>query len=191
DQVVPLYYDHSKMGLSPGWVKMSKHSMASIMPRFNSKRMVAEYLAKCYLPASKQHRLYKQNQFEVARTIAAWKARVRHAWPTVTLRRLDNERKEIIYGESLRFEVAVNLDGLQPNDIVVEMLLGFQTKRTDLQRAHRYYFESTGTTTAAGEQVFALEVRPEQCGKLEYRIRAYPYHEMLTHPFELGMMRWL
>ena len=191
DQVVPLYYDHSKMGLSPGWVKMSKHSMASIMPRFNSKRMVAEYLAKCYLPASKQHRLYKQNQFEIAHTIAEWKARVRRAWSTVTLRRMDNERKEITYGEGLHFEVAVNLDGLQPNDIVVEMLLGFQTKRTNLQHARRYYFEATGTTTAAGEQVFALDVRPEQCGKLEYRIRAYPYHEMMTHSFELGMMRWL
>ena len=34
-------------------------------------------------------------------------------------------------------------------------------------------------------------MQPEQCGKLEYRIRVYPYHEMLTHPFELGMMRWL
>jgi starch phosphorylase len=191
DQVVPLYYEHGKMGLSPGWVKMSKHSMASIMPRFNSKRMVGEYLAKCYLPASKQHRTYKQNQFENAHIISEWKARVRRAWPDVTLRRLDSERGEINYGESLRFEVAVNLDGLNPNDIVVEMLLGFQTKRANQQHARRYYFEATGTTTDVGEQVFALEVRPEQCGKLEYRIRAYPYHEMLTHPFELGMMRWL
>src|SRR3989338_1326443 len=62
DQVVPLYYEHSKMGLSPDWVKMSNRSMATIMPRFNSKRMVGEYLAKCYLPASKQHRLYQQGQ---------------------------------------------------------------------------------------------------------------------------------
>jgi starch phosphorylase len=29
------------------------------------------------------------------------------------------------------------------------------------------------------------------CGKLEYRIRVYPWHELLTHPFEMGMMRWL
>jgi glycogen phosphorylase len=29
------------------------------------------------------------------------------------------------------------------------------------------------------------------CGKLEYRIRVYPYHSLLTHPFEMGMMRWL
>ncbi|HEU0234409.1 MAG TPA: alpha-glucan family phosphorylase [Gallionella sp.] len=191
DHVVPLYYEHSKMGLSPEWVKMSKHSMATIMPRFNSKRMVGEYLAKCYLPASQQHRLYREDQCKNSYVVAGWKARVRHAWPGVALRRLDAGQREIDYGESLRFEVAVKLDGLQPSDVVVEMLLGLYTKRKKLQSSYRYRFEATGTITEAGETVFALEIQPEKCGKLEYRVRAYPYHEMLTHPFEMGMMRWL
>jgi hypothetical protein len=26
---------------------------------------------------------------------------------------------------------------------------------------------------------------------LKYHVRTYPYHEMLTHPFEMGMTRWL
>ena len=191
DQVVPQYYEHSKMGLSPEWVMMSKCSMATIMPRFNARRMVGEYLAKCYLPASQQHRLYQQNHFKNAQVIADWKARIRHAWPAVTLRRLDAEQSEINYGESLRFEVAVRLNDLQPNDVVVEMLLGLFTKREKLQDSRRYRFEATGTMTEAGETVFALEVQPEKCGKLEYRIRAYPYNKMLSHLFELGMMRWL
>ena len=36
-----------------------------------------------------------------------------------------------------------------------------------------------------------LQLTPEICGKLEYRIRVYPWHENLTHPFEMGMVRWL
>src|SRR5450759_2253900 len=191
DQVVPLYYDHGKMGFSPNWVKMAKRSMATIMPRFNSKRMVGEYLAKCYLPASQQHRLYKQSQFENSHIIAEWKARVRLAWSGVSLHRLDVEQKEINYGESLRFEVGINLNGLNPNDVVVELLMGLFTKREKLQSSRRYRFEAIGTMTEAGENIFALEIQPEQCGKLEYRVRTYPYHEMLTHPFEMGMMRWL
>ncbi|MCR4304087.1 MAG: alpha-glucan family phosphorylase [Gallionella sp.] len=191
DHVVPLYYDHGKMGFSPDWVKMSKRSMASIMPRFNAKRMVGEYLAKCYLPASQQHRLFKEKQFESSHIIADWKARVRHSWPGVALRRMDAVQNEINFGESLRLEVAVRLNGLQPGDMVVEMLMGFQTKREELQSTRHYHFEDTGETTAAGESVFAIVVQPERCGKLEYHIRAYPYHDMLTHTFELGMMRWL
>jgi starch phosphorylase len=191
DQVLPLYYGHGKMGFSPNWVKMSKRSMATIMPRFNSKRMVGEYLAKCYLPASKQYRLYKQNNYENSHAIAAWKSRVRKAWTGVSLRDLGIAQGTISYGDSLRLEVAVRLNGLSPKDVVVEMLLGLYTKREKIRDANHYSFEATGTTTESEEHVFALEVQPEQCGKLEYRIRVYPFHEMLTHPFEMGMMRWL
>ena len=71
------------------------------------------------------------------------------------------------------------------------MLIGYFTNREKLRNLHHYRFEATGAMTRTAESVFALELQPEQCGKLEYRIRIYPYHEMLTQPFELGMMRWL
>jgi starch phosphorylase len=191
DQVVPLYYAHGKMGFSPGWIRMAKRSMATIMPRFNSKRMVGEYLAKCYLPASRQHRLYKQNQYDNSHVIAAWKARIRHAWPGVELRRIDVGQLEIKFGESLHFEVGVNLNGLRSSDVIVEMLMGFSSYGKPLRNPHRYKLEATSTSSDAGEVIFAADVKPEHCGKLEYHIRVYPFHDMLTHPFELGMMRWL
>ena len=36
-----------------------------------------------------------------------------------------------------------------------------------------------------------LDLAPELCGKLEYRIRAYPHHAALSHRFEMGLMRWV
>jgi starch phosphorylase len=121
--------------------------------------------------------------------VAVWKARVQGAWAGVALHRIDSVITEINFGDSLRFEVAVNLNGLAPNDVVVEILLGFNTKNEQVASTRHYRFEPAGT--AAGENLFAVELQPEQCGNLEYRIRVYPYHELLTHPFELGMMRWL
>ncbi len=191
DQVVPLYYEHGKMGFSPGWVKMAKRSMATIMPRFNSRRMVGEYLTKCYVPASRQYIKFKQNEHKASDIIADWKARIRHAWPGVELRRLDTGRKEIDFGESLRFEVGVKLNSLNPDDVSVELLLGFSSKSKEPHSLHRHRFVATGKMTGSGESIFVADVKPERCGRLEYHIRAYPFHEMLTHPFELGMMRWL
>ncbi|MEW6312460.1 MAG: alpha-glucan family phosphorylase [Pseudomonadota bacterium] len=191
DQLIPLYYQRGKLGHSPEWVKMAKRSMATLLPRFNSSRMVAEYLSKAYLPATQQHRLYTQNGYENARKIAAWKTRVRQAWGGISVRRLDVPKRNIMYGDGLRFEVGVKLNGLQPADVVVEMLMSRQTKKEKLKESVHYQFEATGVTNDAGEHVFALEVRPELCGKLEYHVRVYPCHEMLTHPFELGMMLWL
>jgi len=191
DQVVPSYYEYGKMGFSPNWVKMAKRSMATIIPRFNSKRMVGEYLAKCYLPASRQHELYTQNEYANSRLVADWKARVRSSWASITLRRTDQVKSQINYGDSLRFEVAVMLDGLTPDDVVVEILMGYNTKKEQLSIARHYRFEPAGAINEAGETLFVIELQPEQCGNLEYRMRVYPFHELLTHPFELGMMRWL
>jgi len=191
DQVVPMYYDYGKMGFSPKWVKMAKRSMATIIPRFNSKRMVGEYLAKCYLPASRQHALYTKNEYANANLLAVWKARVQGAWPGIALHRTDQFVTEINYGDRLHFEVEINLNGLTPDDVVVEVLMGFNTRREPLASARHYRFESSGIKNEAGENLFFTELQPEQCGNLEYRIRVYPFHELLTHPFELGMMRWL
>lgn len=191
DQVVPLYYDYGKMGFSPSWVRMAKHSMASIIPCFNSKRMVSEYLNNCYLPASQQFVLFTKNNNENAHRVAEWKARVRDAWSGIALVLVDSIKTEIQFGDSLRFEVAVNLNGLSADDVVVEMLMGFNTKADRLDSALHYHFASSGTKNEAGEELFFVELQPERCGNLEYRIRVYPYHDLLTHPFELGMMRWL
>jgi starch phosphorylase len=87
--------------------------------------------------------------------------------------------------------VAARLNGLDPGDVVVEMLMGLFAKREKSHEPMHYSFKATRAMTEEGENIFALEVKPEQCGKLEYHIRAYPYHKMLTHPFEMGMMRWL
>ncbi len=191
DHVIPMYYARGEMGYSHEWIKMAKHSIATLLPRFSSTRMVGEYLAKFYLPASRQGRRFTENGFEAAKKLAAWKERVRRSWDSVQLRRLDTLKDNLIYGDSLRLEVAVFLDGLKPEDVVVELQLARQTGFHKLKESRRYRFEWEGRMTDQGEHRFALQVTPEMCGKLEYRVRTYPWHELLTHPFEMGMMRWL
>ncbi len=188
DHVIPLYYKRESCGYSPEWVKLAKRSISSLMPRFNSARMLNEYVAKCYQPAAQQGRLYGENQFEVARSIAAWKARVRQAWPGVTIRRRDTPKQRIVFGDSLRIEVALRLNHLDPEDVVVELLLGRAGAHGEEGSArHRFEAKDAG---ADGEHGFELELSPEFCGKLDMRIRAYPCHESLTHPLELGLMIW-
>jgi starch phosphorylase len=178
------------MGYSPGWVAMSKRSIATITPRFNSARMVGEYVNKFYQPAAKQWRRYSDKGFANAHVLADWKARVRAAWPRVTLRRVDDERRRIAFGASVHFEVAVRLEGLEPSDVAVELLFS-RPNSTAQSRPPRPYRMAYNGPGVDGESLFSLELKPEVCGKIEYRLRVYPHHELLTHPFEMGMMVWL
>ncbi|MCL6555221.1 MAG: alpha-glucan family phosphorylase [Burkholderiales bacterium] len=190
DQVIPLYYKRDKFGYSPEWVKMAKTSIATLLPRFNASRMVSEYVSRFYLPAAKAGRYLAQENYARARSLAQWKQRVRAAWPGVTLRRLDTPPRRIRFGEEVRIEVGVRLNGLQPEDVVVELLLTRGNKH-HAEDAHRYRFRFDRLDGETGEHRFVLDLAPSLCGRLDYRIRAYPSHALLTHPLEMGLMVWL
>ncbi|MCC6610199.1 MAG: alpha-glucan family phosphorylase [Burkholderiales bacterium] len=184
DQVIPLYYARGDLGYSRDWIKMAKRSIETILPRFNATRMVSEYISRFYVPAAEQGRRYALERFEDARAVAAWKTRVRAAWSSVTLRRLDAPLTRITFGDAFTVQVAVKLNGLAPDDVIVELLL----RRA---REHvRYELVPVGPMPETGEHRFALELTPDLCGQLDYRIRAYPCHAQLTHPLELGLMIW-
>ncbi len=189
DNIIPMYYRNTSLGHSPEWVKMAKQSIASIMPRFNMQRMLSDYARKFYSPAAEQWRRYSADGFSGARRVADWKARIRAAWPRIALRRIDRAATRIRYGQTLRFEVAVQLSGLTPKDLTVEMVF---TRPDDPASASalRYVLQHERPLDS-GEHLFSRELTPDQCGKLEYRVRVFPTHELLTHPFEMGMMIWL
>jgi starch phosphorylase len=189
DSVVPMYYRSTSLGYSPEWVAMAKQSIASIMPRFNMQRMLTDYAEKFYSPAAEQWRKYAGDGFSGARHVAEWKERIRAAWPRIAMRRIDQAAARIRYGDTLRFEVAVQLDGLTANDLTVELVFTRPGEPTTT-RARRYVLHHE-RALENGEHLFVRELTPDQCGKMEYRFRVFPTHPLLTHPFEMGMMLWL
>ncbi|MBI5472478.1 MAG: alpha-glucan family phosphorylase [Ignavibacteriae bacterium] len=48
--VLPLFYDRGKDGIPHKWLKRVRHSMASLIPIYNTDRMVVDYTKKYYLP---------------------------------------------------------------------------------------------------------------------------------------------
>ncbi len=189
DQVIPMYYQRHELGFSSEWVRMAKRSIITLLPRFNATRMVMEYLKKFYVPATRQWQRLSGGGFTAAADLAAWKDRVRRAWSGVNLRRLNDPQKRITFGESTSIQVAVNLNGLRPEDVRVEVLVGRASKKG---RGSNLQTTFMSPESWVGEEcLFNLDLTPEMCGRLLYRVRVYPYHELLTHPFETGLMVWL
>jgi starch phosphorylase len=189
DRVVPLYYDRGAMGFSPEWIKMAKRSIMTLLPRFNSQRMVGEYLSRFYIAASKRGAQMMDGDFAASRSLATWKRKVRGAWPQVSLRSGGMPQRSAAFGDKLRFQALLKLDGLKPEDVAVELLLSPSVPDLAGQQPKSYFFVPDGTEH--GETKFTLDLAPELCGKLEYRIRAYPYNPALSHRFEMGLMRWI
>ena len=123
NQVMPLYYQRDVHEYSQGWVLKSKRSMQTLLPRFGAGRMMEQYLAELYVPAARQSRRFSSGGHAQAKTLAAWKARVRDAWPGVSIRRIDAQPQFQRFGSPVTLEVSVELNGLTPSDVRVECLL--------------------------------------------------------------------
>ena len=117
--------------------------------------------------------------------------KVRGAWPHVTLRSVGLPQRNVAFGDKVRFTVGVKLDRLAPEDIQVELLLSPASKAlAALHPPEGHVFRSEGKEEQ-GEHRYVLDLAPELCGKLEYRIRAFPRHPALSHRFETGLMKWI
>jgi glycogen phosphorylase len=204
EEVLPLYYLRDEAGCPRAWVKRSKHAMTSVIPRFNMHRVLFDYARGLYRPAASHCQRLAADGFTGARTLADWKQRVRAAWPRVGLRLLTDTARDLPRAERLRLRVAAALNGLEPADVRVE----FRGRRllpvADLSppplcsfaappRAGFWQavFKPTDEPQGDGTVVFALDVEPPDCGQFRTEVRIYPWHELLSHPHELGLMKWL
>jgi starch phosphorylase len=50
-QVLPAYYERDERGLPPRWLTLMRNSVAELGARFNTNRMVVQYVEELYLPA--------------------------------------------------------------------------------------------------------------------------------------------
>ncbi len=191
-QVVPLYYDRQGHGYPAEWVKRSKASMKSTIPRFNAQRMVMNYVEGFYGPAAKQHKHFSADNAAPAKELAEWKRKVSQCWSDVKIRRIDESSTELFAGDSLPIRVAATLNGLSSDDVKVECLVGTENEHQE------FVTHSTQTLTAAAaaavegnETIFEVDLKPALPGLQYYRIRIFPFHTSLSQPFETGFMIWL
>ncbi len=190
NQVIPAYYKRNGHGYSDRWVQMSKASMKSLLPRFNSQRMVMDYVKKFYSFASRQGRAFAENNNTPAKQLARWKHKVHSAWSDISIRAHAMPPAEIKAGERLQLNVAAKLGGLEATDVKMECLVGKIDIHDDFTVHERFPLLAT-TVNEHGETLFQLEMPLNISGLIHYKIRMYPCHDLLTHPFETGLMLWV
>jgi starch phosphorylase len=211
DEVLPLYYARDEqLGYSREWVQLCKRSMASILPAFNSERVLRDYVRSFYVPAAEQGKALAADGYRIARDLALWKEKVRAAWPGVEIAAGRPAAPEITFHDGVSLEVDVNLHGLAADEVRVECIVR-RLLGSEVVVPVRGYAENRrpqpGLTYLEGEAVlilafepegpatpvcrYRLQFQPPWTGALQYQIRALPQHPHLQHPYELGLMRKL
>ena len=203
EEVVPLYYQRGPEGHSTEWVRRAKQAMITVIPRFNMQRVLRDYTDKLYRRATEQYARLAHGQYSGARQLAEWKQRVRQAWSRIDLRLIEAASAEITRDRNLRMRVAVSLAGLQPGDVRVEFIARRLLPQAATEPPPLCSFEAAPLPgvwhtlmqpTGAWEgdaAVFQLDAEPPGCGQFASEVRVYPWHELLAHPYGMGLMKWL
>ena len=189
-RVIPLYYQRNGHGYSEGWVRMSKASIKSILPQFNSQRMVMDYIRDFYSAGSAQCRKLASNNYSGAQELAKWKAKVRRTWPKVSLHLSEKLPETIHSGRTLPISVSAQLHDLAANDVRMECVVGTEDEHGDFIAQENFDFAPAGNGNN-GETIFRLDLIPPLAGLQHYKLRMFPTHKLLSHPFETGCMLWL
>lgn len=193
-QIAPRFYDRERDGVPVKWVANIRHTLATLSPELSADRMVREYVERLYLPASAAARQISVASNKPARDLAAWVARVTAAWPAVHVAHVESGGVDASpqIGEELHVRAFVDLGGLSPDDVKVELVSGravdgdrlSEVSRTPLGLADQHL----GDLDADHPTVFEGTVQFTRPGSFGYTVRVVPRHELLATPAELGLI---
>jgi starch phosphorylase len=157
--------------------------------------MARDYLNDMYGPAARFGRALGEGDAAGAVSLARWRDRVARNWSGVSARLTAPPSNAVRAGEAFTIEIDVEPNGLSAEDLRAECLLVTKVSPVghEMRRAAEFrQIESVDPDT------LRLQCNPFESGDLdsvsglhEFRIRIYPHHPLLTHPFECGCMLWL
>ena len=190
NEIVPMYYGGREEGVPEEWMRRVRQSLMNLSPRFNSLRMLEEYATQLYDPAHMAYDEVRRDGFSSIRRRAQWIAEVEKAWSSVSFIELGPDPDGTVFsGQPIAIRALVELGGLMPEDVRVEVVIGRVGVSGQLE-------ETEVMTLPAVEQrgsayVFAKEFLPMHTGRLGYSLRISPNHfqDPLTRPCN-SLLKW-
>lgn len=189
NEIVPMFYERRDHG-SPEWVRRVKQSMKYLSPRFACRRMVHDYMRELYEPAHQAFAAQLRTGFDKARERVKWSSKVREAWDRVRFVETGPAPAgPVTSGVTVPVRAAVDLAGLDPDDVRVELVMGRVGAGGSLEDTEVMVLppvEKNGSVA-----VFAKEIVPQQTGRLGYTLRISPNHsdDPMTRPCT-SLMKW-
>ena len=188
-EIVPLYYSRDKLELPRGWIGRMKASVKALAPRFSSHRMVMEYAERGYVPGMAARRALEKDGWKGAKDLAAWRARVRAAWPSIRVMGIESQTDgELKVGREFQVRALVQLGSLQPEDVAVDIASGPLDTEGRMQEAVSSRMAPEGQNGAAHK--FSAKVMCRASGRHGFAVRVLPHHPALIHPYDEGLIQW-
>ena len=190
NEIIPLYYNKDKKGISKGWIQVIKNSIAQIAPHYTMKRQLDDYYSKFYERQTQRFRALEKDDYRLAKEIAQWKETVAAKWNDITV--VSSEYSFPLSGgkagQSYYLKVVVDEKGL--DDAVGLEKVNICTDENGEERF--YSVEPLNMTGREGNNfIFEATLIPKQAGQYKSAIRMFPKNKNLPHRQDFCYVKWI
>jgi starch phosphorylase len=189
-EIVPLFYTRTSDGLPRGWLRMMKRCISTICPVFNTNRMVQEYVEKCYWPSTQRFSMLSADNLKRAKDLAWWRGRISHGWAQIRVENVEaNGADPLEVGGELQVKARVNLGGLAPDDVEVQLFHGVVDSLGEIPSPRTVAMSHNGQHEGSS-WLFTGTIPCRSSGQHGYAVRVLPKHPALGNSFEPGLVTW-
>ena len=190
NEIIPLYFNKDKKGISKGWIKVIKNSIAQIAPHYTMKRQLDDYYNKFYIKQAKRFKEIAKDNFRLAKEIAQWKEAVAERWDGIRVVSCswDFPSGGIEAGAEYSIKYVIDEQGL--DDAIGLEKVNVYTNKDGEERV--YSVEPLQLTGREGNNyIFEAKLSPTQFGLYKSAIRMYPRNKQLPHRQDFCYVKWL
>ncbi|MEU6777515.1 alpha-glucan family phosphorylase [Streptomyces sp. NPDC046759] len=186
-RITPRFYERGRAGLPDRWIQMVRQTLTLLGPKVLAGRMVREYVDRLYVPAAQAHRALTP---DTAVELAAWKARVRAAWPGVSVDHVETTATTATaeLGTTVGLRVRVGLGELSPDDVEVQAVSGRVDAEDRITDATVVPLKPTGAPDLEGRRLYEGPLALDRTGPYGYTVRILPAHRLLAAGAEPGLV---
>jgi starch phosphorylase len=190
-EIVPAFYTRGGDGLPRAWIRRMKRCISTIVPFFNTNRMLQEYAEKCYLPSATRHDKLCANNLAQAAELAKWRRRLGQNWGGIKVESVEAPMADPLrVGADLPVSVRVNLGGLSPDEVEVQLFHGLVDSFGEISKPETVTLGHNGSPAAGNTWLFTGRIACRTSGQHGYSVRVLPKHASLPHSFEPGLVTW-
>jgi starch phosphorylase len=189
-QIIPLFNQRDESGLPRGWVSRMKACISVLAPVFNTNRMVQEYAEHYYLPGLRRARSLRADNLAKSIELAHEKVGLRQGWGGVKFESVESDtRQPLGVHEKLNIAVTVNLGGLPPREVKIEVFIG--AVDNDGRIAHgKAQPLAHDQDLGGGRHRFRGQVAVGTSGRYGFAVRLVPDGELFEGVTEPGLILW-
>ncbi|TXS56984.1 alpha-glucan family phosphorylase [Streptomyces sp. t39] len=193
ERIAPRFYEEGGGGLPDRWIDMVRRTLTTLGPKVLAGRMVREYVERLYAPAADAHRALDAAGAE---ELAGWKARVRAAWPAVTVDHVEAVDQDAAtggaptagLGSTLTLRVQATLGELGPDDVEVQVVAGRVDPDDALRDTRTFPLKPAGGPDLEGRWVYEGPLALDRTGPFGYTVRVLPAHRLIPTGADMGLV---